>query len=401
MDEILVRVNAFRDFLQNAKYASTTTDRYAGHVLTFLQSCADAPMLTNNMLGKCLLEHLTSYQSSHGPQKSQTELRAAIRRYFFYITGEKLNLGSDEPIEAWVKDELDGFQFFLRDVVGLAEATIISQCNYVRRFLTYASCRGVRTPCEISVSCVRDFLAVELAHCKPSSRKSIATKIGAYFRYLLFKGVSIDKSVPNLPMSAPVWSLSTLPKTLSDEELDALSASFNRSTPEGVRDYVIFLCMFKLGLRCSEVASLTLEDFDWHRCTILIRQTKTHCDRVLLLVAAVGDAVIEYLRYARQSSAERRLFLSISRRNGVPMSREQVRNVIRRAYTRAGIASVTGTHALWHTRARTLYESGVSLKLIADILGQKSIDTSRVYVNVGIQQLRSVACPWPEVASHE
>jgi len=93
--------------------------------------------------------------------------------------------------------------------------------------------------------------------------------------------------------------------------------------------------------------------------------------------------------------------LDLTRRNGTPMSVNQIRNVIRRAYLRAGITSTTGTHALRHTRARSLYESGASLKLIADILGHKSIDTSRVYVSVGIQQLRSVACPWPEAATHE
>lgn len=401
MNEISVRVQAFRDFLKSANYAPRTVDSYAKHVLAFLRSCADVPSHASNVLGECMLGYLASRPSSYDSQKPQIELRAALRRYFFHATGEKLDLRSDEPIEAWISDELDGLESYVRDVAGLAETTIASLCNHVRRFLTHASCRGVEGPSLISASCVRDFLAVELARCEPSTRKSVATALRSYLRYLVFRGVNVDQAVLRLPISSPVWKLSTIPKTLSDKELSALSASFDRSTPEGVRDHAIFLCMSELGLRCSEVASLTLEDFDWHRGALVIRQTKAHRDRVLPLLAPVGHAVTEYLRYARQSRAERRLFLSISRRNGTPMSVNQIRNVIRRAYLRAGITSTTGTHALRHTRARSLYESGASLKLIADILGHKSIDTSRVYVSVGIQQLRSVACPWPEAATHE
>lgn len=83
------------------------------------------------------------------------------------------------------------------------------------------------------------------------------------------------------------------------------------------------------------------------------------------------------------------------------MGSEQIRGTIRRAYTRAGISStITGTHILRHSKATSMYENGASLKIIADVLGHESIDTTVVYTKVERLALHYVTCPWPEV-DHE
>ena len=78
------------------------------------------------------------------------------------------------------------------------------------------------------------------------------------------------------------------------------------------------------------------------------------------------------------------------------MGCEQIRGTVRRAYARAGLSStITGTHVLRHTKAVSLYQQGSSLKVIADILGHASIDTTVVYTKVGGSALFAVMGTWP------
>ena len=81
------------------------------------------------------------------------------------------------------------------------------------------------------------------------------------------------------------------------------------------------------------------------------------------------------------------------------MGREQIRGTIRRAYARAGIPpQVTGTHVLRHTKAATLYNAGADLKMIADILGHTSIDTTVIYTKVPGPALAAASGRWPAAA---
>ena len=74
----------------------------------------------------------------------------------------------------------------------------------------------------------------------------------------------------------------------------------------------------------------------------------------------------------------------------------QIRGTIRRAYARAGFPpQVTGTHILRHTKAATLYNAGADLKMIADILGHTSIDTTVIYTKVPGPILAAASGRWP------
>lgn len=79
-----------------------------------------------------------------------------------------------------------------------------------------------------------------------------------------------------IPLSPAVWKLNSVPAVLSDEEFESLHSSFDKNRASGIRDYAITLCFTELGLRCAEVAGLSLDDFDWENSIINIKNTKTH-----------------------------------------------------------------------------------------------------------------------------
>jgi len=152
----------------------------------------------------------------------------------------------------------------------------------------------------------------------------------------------------------------------------------------------------RLGLRASEVAGLQLENIDWRNGTITLHSAKSRRVHRLPLTAAVGTALVAYLRSGRPHSTDRHLFLRHRPPCGRAVSTELIRGVVRRSYQRAGLpATWTGTHRLRYTAAARMVQGHASIKQIADVLGHRSIDTTAIYAKVDVETLRSVALPWP------
>ncbi len=171
-------------------------------------------------------------------------------------------------------------------------------------------------------------------------------------------------------------------------------SSFPRATPQGRRDYAIALCLSELALRGQEVASLTLEDLDWRALTVRLAQTKQRRQRLVPLPERVARAILDYLKRGRPTTSSRALFVHLRVPRGRPLAAHYVRRLVRRAFARCGIR-VTGTHVLRHTWATWAHRRGASLKVIADVLGHRSLQATAGYAHVDVEELRQVALPWP------
>lgn len=168
------------------------------------------------------------------------------------------------------------------------------------------------------------------------------------------------------------------------------------NTATGKRNRCIILCFTELALRCSEVAALTLDDLNWHCGYVTVRNTKNGSERILPLPAMMGNALVGYLAQARPQTSCRTLFVRFSHMRGEPMGCSQVRGVICRNSMKAGLEdNACGTHILRRTAATKLYNSGNSLKLVADILGHESLDSTTYYAKTDVARLLLVSSPWP------
>lgn len=378
-------------------YRPSTIARYSKIVRHFLewQNTCDDQQFTS--MESAMREYVNPHSFINHRRKDMKSVAAAIRLYYYFLTHEKLyslSRAQNKSIECHV----DKYVAYLAQVAGFTEASMVSRRNYVTRFLYYVFEEREIDPSALSVETVQNFLATELQHLCPASKQSVIGIIRNYFRYLQFTGVEVDAGLLTLPLSAPVWRLSSVPETVDLDEIDRIHASYDRNTVVGIRDYAIVMCFTELGLRAMEVANIKLDDVIWREGTILIRNTKTYQDRALPLSQRVGEALVEYVTKARPETSDRTLFVRFSHHRGEAMGREQIRGTIRRAYARAGMPStMTGTHILRHSKAKELYQKGSSLKIIADILGHSSIDTTVIYTKVDRNALQCVTCPWPEV----
>lgn len=150
----------------------------------------------------------------------------------------------------------------------------------------------------------------------------------------------------------------------------------------------------ELGLRAAEVAALNIDDLDWGGMTMHLRKTKQQRERLLPMPPEVARAVATYLKEGRPPVTTRALFVRHQAPLGEAFKPSHVRSIVRRAFARCGI-SYTGTHVLRHTWATRAHRRGVNLKLVADVLGHLSLNTTTRYAHVNLEELRQAALPWP------
>jgi integrase/recombinase XerD len=227
---------------------------------------------------------------------------------------------------------------------------------------------------------------------RPRSAGRLVTGLRSLLRFLYVDGV-IDRPLAEAVPSVPSWSLSGLPKTLSRDQVAALLTSCDRNASTGLRDFAILLLLVRLGLRAGEVAALSLDALDWRRGEITVRGKGNRLDR-LPLPGDVGEAIVEYLRYARPSTAQGRAVFVWVHAPYRALSSNAVTTVVTDAGRRARLGRI-GAHRLRHTAATAMLHAGGSLTEIGQVLRHRRVLTTAIYAKVDRRALRLVARPWP------
>ena len=176
---------------------------------------------------------------------------------------------------SWNLDALvEAYKQHQRRARGLREQTLRGYESHVRLFVRAALGDDPIDPTRLGPSDVIEFITLMAGRVSPASIKTVRTALRSFFRFLRVEGIcdeSLEKSLPTVAR----WRFSTLPRCLSDQQLDRVLASLDTSTPCGYRDRAIVLCLSTLGLRPREVSELRLDDIDWRRGTIHLRERKT------------------------------------------------------------------------------------------------------------------------------
>jgi len=153
-------------------------------------------------------------------------------------------------------------------------------------------------------------------------------------------------------------------------------------------------CLTDLGLRANEVIHLQLDDLDWREGTLRLAKNKSRRMDILPLPVLTGQAIAEYIKFARPKTQTRILFVRLRAPREEPIATGCVHRTVQQALDRCGL-NRSGTHLLRHSVASRLLQAGTSLKEIADILRHRSINTTAIYTKVDLHGLSAVAMPWP------
>jgi integrase/recombinase XerD len=287
---------------------------------------------------------------------------------------------------------LASFQRYLVGERGLASSTAHAYVQRAARFLAACAPDGsVEGLCAADIT--RAVLA-ESAALSVGSAQFFVTALRSFLRFCWTQGL-VGTDLSTAAMTVTGRRYSSLPKGISRADAEALLGSCDRGETIGRRDYAVIVVLLRLGLRAGEVASLRLDDIDWRAGQIVVRGKGRREER-LPLPADVGEAIADYLQAGRPSSTRREVFL----RATAPVTglgRETVSTIVRRACVRAGTTPV-GAHRLRHTLACQMLSAGVGLAEIGQVLRHRSLVTTAAYARVDLDQLRSLARPWPKAA---
>jgi site-specific recombinase XerD len=391
--EVKREMARYRQFMLEHEYTARTATVYCTYLLRFLNWPAREDVYS-------LREKISGFLGTQciGGTKSFKGCRAALYLYYKMATGKSCPKRPPKECNPEAEAILGRFYDYSVSIKHIRPSSAVLEVAFLRSFFEYLTTGGTWNLEGITAHSIRAFAVGCLSHFADSSKGRAITAIRNFLRFQQFEGVPVHRSAFQLPISPAVWKNASFPKTMDEEVFSSLHTLPDTNTPTGKRDRCIILCFTELALRCIEVASLCIDDFNWREGTVVLKNTKTRLDRKLPVSRNLGQAIIEYLRNARPQTASRIVFVRFKHNRGEPMGVSQIRGVVRRVYAKTGVKmEATGTHILRRTAATKLYNAGNSLKMTADILGHESLDSTARYVKTNITGLRQVAAPWPQM----
>jgi site-specific recombinase XerD len=395
--ELAPYVDAFMLHLFDCRYASNTINNYlAGltHFAHWTTLCnIDVKSIDEKLIQQFLNDHLPRCNCEVPVFLTRKDSRAALGHLLVLLRANAVIAVPAIGLTP-VDEELQRFDDHMNHVRGLAPSTRKTNLCFIRRLLFGQFGDQVVVISAILPDHIRQFVASQSKLCKVST--SISAPISAlrgYFRYRATLGDRVHQliGVANFPAN---WQQASLPKTLSNSEVECLLAALVHEGTAALRTAAIVHCALDLGLRSCEVAHLGLDDIDWSAATITLRGTKGRREDVMPLPAATGQAIADYLKYERPPTSNRAVFVRNVAPRDQPIGPDLIRKSIRQAYARAGLP-YTRSHLLRHTMASRLLAGGSSLKEVADVLRHRSLNTTLVYAKLDSKNLAEVALPWP------
>ena len=219
--------------------------------------------------------------------------------------------------------------------------------------------------------------------------KTVARKLSSlksFYRYLVFKSI-----IPNDPSSEVETPklLKSIPKSISEKEVEALLAAPDEKTDIGLRDKTMIETLYSCGLRISELTNLELLNLNLRQGVIRVIG-KGQKERLV----PMGDQLIGLLELYISSSRKNLLnkrhsdFLFLSTR-GQKMTRQSFWHRIKHYCLASGFEpDKISPHVLRHAFATHLLNNGADLRVVQLLLGHSDLNTTQIYTEVARQRLK-------------
>lgn len=229
--------------------------------------------------------------------------------------------------------------------------------------------------------------AVERASTKATSANRRLAVFRRYFRWALRERL-IDAD-PTLKLGTARQPM-RVPRTLSEQQVEALLAAPDLDTPLGLRDRTMLELMYASGLRVSELVTLKTVHVGLDEGALRV-MGKGSKERMV----PFGEEAHAWLRrYLAQARAEilgpRTTDALFVTHRGDGMTRQMFWTLIKKHAREAGIAVPLSPHTLRHAFATHLLNHGADLRVVQLLLGHADISTTQIYTHVARERLKAL-----------
>lgn len=275
--------------------------------------------------------------------------------------------------EEQIRNEVNGFRSYIivkHDSPNTADA----YCPAIFSFLTYFGKR----PKDITAQEIIDYLLTKI---NIYTRRNVHSAIKKYYiSKSKFGFVNKFKYIPYPERPQ------TLPIPITKEEFVAII----RAT-DNLKHKCILMLGFDCGMRVSEVCNMRPEHLDFNKMQVCIVQSKGKKDRVLKMSSVLSGFLREYLiQYATGSYLFKGQFSD-------RYSERSCQQILHNCAAKAGIKRRVTFHQNRHGFAVTHLENNTELERLKEMLGHKSLETTRIYAPLNNKEIQRHDSPLEQI----
>jgi integrase len=348
------------------------------------------------------VEEYVARRLPRGSASRRRFVRAAVRIFLETdadgVFRRRIGTAVTRAVPEWIESALRAYTTFLQEHRGLAVRTVHKRLWQLTQIAEVWDHDGVTALSNLRASHVQQFF-LQLESVRPATRRTYGVTVRSFLRWALQEG-RLATDLRAAVMVGRQMRQAQVRDVLTTEEIASVLAALDRSCPVGRRDAAVVLLAIRYGLRPSDIRQLRLDDVQWRRRLITLRQAKTGRPLTLPLLPDIAEALVAYLRDGRPRTAAREIFV----RHRAPfepfVATNNLNAILRPILCRAGLDRRAGRRGLYlfrHTLASRLLAVERPLKVIADVLGHQSTETTMEYASVDLAALRQVALSEAEV----
>lgn len=240
---------------------------------------------------------------------------------------------------------------------------------------------------QISHAQIEDYLAYRYdTGLSERSTARFLSSLRAFCRHLIETQIRKDDPLqalhnPKLPRS--------LPKTLSEEDVEALLEAPNPELPVEMRDKAMLEVLYATGLRVSELVSLRLSQLGLQQGVVRVTG-KGNKERLVPLGEVAIDWLQRFIKSGRPALLKQETDVVFPSNRGTLMTRQTFWHRIKRYALVADIHMDLSPHTLRHAFATHLLNHGADLRVVQMLLGHADLSTTQIYTHVATERLQNL-----------
>lgn len=276
---------------------------------------------------------------------------------------------------------------------NLKESTIWGKLHYIDLFLHHLECINIIDLSKFDINVVYQF--VNSLTYASQTKSLIQFTLREFFDCLYKSKLSTINGKQLYPVIL-TNKRERIPSFYFNNEIKKLIDSIDILVPNGIRDKCMILMAAQLGLRQSDIITITFENISWDKNIIYKTQSKTGQRITTALPLNLKFLLIDYIKNHRPSSTSNYIF--IREKTNDRFGNGEVYAIVNKYFRKAEISVKNrkhGPHALRHSLATNLLKDNTPMPVITGILGHKNMNTTSSYLTIDIESLRELSLEVP------
>jgi integrase len=401
MSKYRERIDLLTSSLANLMYSGAVIDQHVHEWLRFSRYCDNAGIDIPSSIYAQEIGDYVQWRLPNGSESRLRFIRASLRILIEADdrgTFQRRIHAQPRPTNALFEMWVFPYVGFLKEHRGISERTLRKSCYILREFTEFIEHLGIGDLKSIKANHIHDFCMNPNGR-KPATWVSYVGVVKRFLQYVFIRqGTEYDLSFA--VGAAKYYRHAGLYNVLTESEINKILGSIDRSGAIARRDYAVLLLVARYGMRPSDIRRISLDDIHWRDGCIILSQSKTGKRLSLPLLPEVSEAIIQYLRNGRPTTQVRNIFV----RHKAPFEpfapNDNLTRIMDKALRRAELDQRPGPRGLYllrHSLATRLLGANVSIKIIGDILGHTSTDSTFIYTKIDLPVLRTASLSMTEV----